>query len=49
MSVHLNSERESHAKETLESNLSNNDLISPEDQLRNLRLKNPNRLISLLI
>ena len=44
-SVHLNSERESHAKETLESNLSNNELTSPEEQLHNLRLKNPNRLI----
>ena len=43
-SVHLNSERESHAKETLESNLSNNDLTSPEEQLHNLRLKNPGRL-----
>ena len=29
-SVHLNSERESHAKKTLESNISNNDLTSPE-------------------
>ena len=28
-SVHLNSERESHAKKTFESNLSNNDLTSP--------------------
>ena len=44
-SVHLNSERESHAKETLESNLSNNDLTSPEEQLHNLRLKNPGRLV----
>ena len=44
-SVQLNSERENHAKETLESILSNNDLTSPEDQLHNLRLKNPNRLI----
>ena len=44
-SVHLNSERESHAKETLESNLSHNDPTSPDDQLHNLRLKNPNRLI----
>ena len=44
-SVHLNSERESHAKETLESNLSSNDLTSPEDQPHNLRSKNPNRLI----
>ena len=41
----MHSERKSHAKETLESNLSNNDLTSPEDQLHNLRLKNPNRLI----
>ena len=44
-SVHLNSEREGHAKETIESNLSNNDLTSLEDELHNLRLKNPNRLI----
>ena len=35
-SAHLNSERESHATETLESNLSNNDLTSPEEQLHNL-------------
>ena len=44
-SVHLNSERESHAKETLESNLSDNDLTSPEEQLHNLRLKNHRRLV----
>ena len=44
-SVHVNSERESHAKETLESNLSNNDLTSPEKQLHNLRLKNPGKLV----
>ena len=36
---------ETRAKETIESNLSNNDPTSPEDQLHNLRLKNPNRLI----
>ena len=44
-SVHLNSEKESHAKETLESSLSNNNLTSPEEQLHNLRLKNPCRLV----
>ena len=44
-SVHLNSERESHAKETLESNVSYNNLTSPEEQLHNLRLKSPSRLI----
>ena len=44
-SVHLNSERESHATETLESNLSNNDLTSPEEQLHKLRLKNLGRLV----
>ena len=43
-SAYLNSERESHGNETLESNLSNNDLTSPEEQLLNLRLKNPGRL-----
>ena len=43
--VYLNSERESYAKETLESNLSSNDLTSHEEQLHNLRLKNPNMLI----
>ena len=45
MSVHLNSERESHVKETLESNLSSNDLTSPEEQLNKLRSKNPNSFI----
>ena len=44
-SVHWNSERESHAKKTLESNLSNNDLTSPEEQLHKLRSKNPGRLV----
>ena len=39
-SVHLNSERESHAKEIPESNLLNNDLTSPEEQQHYLRLKN---------
>ena len=39
-SVHLNSERESHAKEIVESNLLNNDLTSPEEQQHYLRLKN---------
>ena len=42
--VHLNFEKESHAKKNFESNLSNNDLTSPEAQLHNLRLKNSNRL-----
>ena len=44
-SVHLDSAKEGHAKETLELNLSNNDLSSPEEQINVLRLKNPNRLI----
>ena len=47
-SVHLNSERESHAKETLESNLTTpeeHDLTSPEEHLHNLRLKNLCRLV----
>ena len=44
-SVHLNSEKESHAKEPLESNLSNNDLTSPEEQIHNPRLKNPGMLV----
>ena len=43
-SVHLNYERKSHAKETLESNLPNNDLTSPEEQLHNLRLKIPRQV-----
>ena len=37
--------KESHAKENFESNLSNNDFTSLEEQINNLRLKNPNKLI----
>ena len=44
-SLHLNSEGESHAKETVESNLSNNDLTSPKEQIHNLTLKNLGRLV----
>ena len=42
-SAHLNFKRESHAKKTFESNLSNNYLTIPEEQLHNLRLKSSNR------
>ena len=44
-SVHLSSERESHAKETRESNLSNNDLTSPEEELHDLRLQKSGGLV----
>ena len=44
-SVLLSSERESHAKETLESNLSNNDLNSPEEELHDLRLQKSRGLV----
>ena len=44
-SIHLNSERKLHAKETLEPNLSHDDLTSTEEQSHNLRRQDPNRLI----
>ena len=45
-SVNLNSERESHVLETLDRHLSReNNFTNPKEELNNLRLKNPNRLI----
>ena len=45
-SVSLNSERESHVLETLDRDLSRkNNFTSSKEELNNLRLKNPNRLI----
>ena len=44
--MNLNSERESHVLETLDRDLSRkNNFTSPKEELNNLRLKNPNRLI----
>ena len=44
--MNLNSERESHVLETLDRGLSRkNNFTSPKEELNNLRLKNPNRLI----
>ena len=46
MSVKLNSEGESHVLETLNRDPSlKNSFTSPKEELDNLRLKNPNRLI----
>ena len=44
--MNLNSERESHVLETLDRDLSRkNNFTSSKEELNNLRLKNPNRLI----
>ena len=44
--MNLNSERESHVLETRDRDLSRkNNFTSPKEDLNNLRLKNPNRLI----
>ena len=44
--MNLNSERESHVLETLDRDLSRkNNFTNPKEELNNLRLKNPNRLI----
>ena len=44
--MNLNSERQSHVPETLDRDLSQkNNFTSPKEEINNLRLKNPNRLI----